>query len=272
MKSFDRIKFQISWRLKETKARINLLLNKNIVVVYTMGKVGSTSIYHSLNKQLKGNVIFTHRMVKENIKKYNSIFLRKNQKPHRTRLGEILFHQIPHKKLKIITLVREPIGRNLSDFFQDLPVYFSDYKNINNYSNAIILKHFMAEYQHDIPLLWFDDEFKETTGINVFQHKFNTRGKYQIIKKKNIEVLVIRADLEDVKKEKVIGEFLTIPDFRIERKNTAKAKYYAQKYSDFIAHVKLEKDYIDRLMTSAFCLHFFSEEEINKLKNNYLNR
>ena len=179
--SFRTLLFKFHWRLREFNERIGLLLHKDIILVYTMGKVGSTSIYYSLKKIFKGRVLFIHRMIKENIDAYNEAFIRKNLKPHRSKMGEMTLGYLPSKKKRIITLVREPIGRNISDFFQDLKVYMDDHNKIENYDDKIIRNQFLNNYPQELPLNWFTDEFQKTTKINIYEHPFDIQKKFTVI-------------------------------------------------------------------------------------------
>ena len=270
--NFNAIKFQIHWRLRELFEKLNLLINSKVILVYTMGKVGSTSIYYSLKKIFKWKVIFIHRMIKENIEEYNKVFIDSNLKPHRSKIGELFLKKIDSKNVKIITLIREPIGRNISDFFQDLPVYLKNYTMVDYYNDQDIIDQFMSNYPHDIPLNWFDNEFFATTKIDVFNSHFDTEKKFCHLKKEDVEVLLIRVDLEDEEKEKLINDFLQLKEFKIERHNVASAKYYSFKYKSFLKNCTFNKEYITKMLDSKYCKHFYSEKEINSLKLRFENK
>ncbi|MDC8005764.1 putative capsular polysaccharide synthesis family protein [Aureisphaera galaxeae] len=269
---FRALLFQIHWRLRELTERINLLFSKDIILVYTMGKVGSTSIYYSLKRKFKGRVLFTHRMIEKNIEAYNKAFIKNNIKPHRSKVGELVLKKMASKNIKIISLVREPIGRNISDFFQDLPVYLKNHRMIDGMEPSDIHSQFLQNYPHKIPLRWFDEEFKETTGIDVFNTPFNKEEKYIVLKEGNVEALVLRVDLDDEKKEKIIGEFLEIDHFHLERRNTASSKPYSQAYNSFKEYCKFNDDYVTNMLKSKYCTHFYSELEISELTTQYENK
>jgi hypothetical protein len=113
-------------------------------------------------------------------------------------------------------------------------VYIKNNKEINSYSNQYILKQFLQNYPHYIPINWFQEEFYLTTNINIFDTAFNTDKKFCILAHKNIEVLIIRSDLVDLKKELIIKQFLNLKKFTIKRENIASQKYYYKKYKSFL--------------------------------------
>lgn len=227
------------------------------VLVYQMGKVASSSIYDSL-KLREVSVFHVHRLNVENILAVKRAHIEKGVSPPSSDvLGRYLNKKITSTKkpAKIISMVREPVGRNISAFFQNL-----------NYINNIeqLISDFMQYYDHDVPLNWFDIEMESQTGINVYDYKFPQRG-YQVICKQPYQLLVMRHDLDDSKKESVIGEFVEIPNFKLIRSNEASSKNYAQHYKEFLSTIKLPQDYVMRMLTSKDAMHFYPEEERQKL-------
>ncbi len=65
IRAAGKLAFQVAWRYRELTERIALSTPGIPIVIYTMGKVGSTSIYYALRKKLGGKVLFTHRMLSE---------------------------------------------------------------------------------------------------------------------------------------------------------------------------------------------------------------
>jgi|SRR5690606_2252081 len=94
------------------------------ILIYQMGKVGSSSIYASLKAKGVPKVFHLHRMNPETTQKMKRTFLEQNLLAQfRTeQLFETIYRKAiqRRKKVKIITLVREPISRNISAFFENL--------------------------------------------------------------------------------------------------------------------------------------------------------
>jgi hypothetical protein len=234
-----------------------------------MGKVGSTSIYYSLKKKYKGQVLFIHRMIQENIDAYNEAFIRKGLKPHNAKIGKLMYGKMSSKMIKIITLVREPIGRNISDFFQDLKVYMDDHSKIESYDDEMIRSQFLNNYPHEIPLYWFTDEFQRTTKINIYEYPFDIKKKYTVINNGAIEVLIMRVDLEDDRKEQLVKDFLGLNELEIKRYNSANDKFYHDRYRSFLMNSKFEDVFVHKMIDSEYCKHFYSKDEIEQFRTLY---
>ena len=107
--------------LEKIYYKVNKLLRSDtIVIIYQMGKVGSSSIYNSVNRYFK-----TYHIHYLNEKIISQIYQKskdKNQSVplHLETSTEVLNLLKSEKKIKIISLIREPISRNLSAFFENL--------------------------------------------------------------------------------------------------------------------------------------------------------
>ena len=101
---------------------INRLKSRNYepVIVYQMGKVGSSTVCSSLKKLKDFDVYHIHVLTEESIKKlenvYKSNFHKTSFFPVHILESQYLSKQLEQgkKKWKVVTLVREPIIRNIS--------------------------------------------------------------------------------------------------------------------------------------------------------------
>ncbi|MCV5836652.1 putative capsular polysaccharide synthesis family protein, partial [Escherichia coli] len=86
----------------------------------------------------------------------------------------VMSHMLKRNQdVRIISLVREPIGRNISMFFQSLPFwmaekYLNDDSAIRSERPQLLQEAFEEHMNHHYPLEWFDNEIKTLTGIDVF--------------------------------------------------------------------------------------------------------
>jgi hypothetical protein len=173
------------------------------------------------------------------------------------------------KKWKIITLVRDPIARNISSFFQLIDdEYEFDYrKKARSMSTdelvEELIQFFLERHDHDVPLTWYDVELKPIFAIDVFATEFPKSRGYQIYHGENADVLLIRLEDLDRCAAVALKEFLGIESFKLMNTNISTDKYYADAYREFIRKVHLPPDYIDRMYTSKFVRHFYSDEEID---------
>jgi len=105
---------KLSWHLRKKDCEP--------VIVYQMGKVGSRSITDSLKSCGVHPVFHIHRINPDNINRVKDEYLKKGRKPLNERQGIILYRSVCRKerKAKFITIVREPVSRNLSASFPKL--------------------------------------------------------------------------------------------------------------------------------------------------------
>ncbi|MFD2656634.1 putative capsular polysaccharide synthesis family protein [Gracilibacillus thailandensis] len=226
------------------------------VIIYQMGKVGSTSISFSLGKKVPHIHSFgpdiTNYFFKRPVKKRNYInYLIKKV---------ILFFFKLKKEPKIITLVRDPLSRNVSAFF-----HYLEETNKHEYENLIIDEYmslFNKRMPHDTPLIWFQNELEKYFNIDVYGYEFDKEKGWNIIQKGKVKVLILQMEKLN-ENEDVIAEFLNKPDFKLVRANTASNKNYIETYNEFKSKFKPNKQLIDILYNSKYMEHFYTNAERN---------
>ena len=236
-----------------------------------MGKVGSSSVVESLQRVDMRLVFHVHRMNPHNIQQVREECLRNNQAPMNEDLGETLYRKVIErgKKAKFITLVREPIGRNISAFFENFSRFTDvDYEK-SNYGTEELIELFMNRYNHEVPLTWFDVEMKETLGIDVYKHDFPKEKGYLRVKGANSELLILKLETDDSIKEKAITEFLDTGDFMLNRSNMGSEKAYSETYQDFTRTLRLPRAYVELMCNAAYTRHFYSEKEIDAMQSRW---
>ena len=289
-KKMDRL---LRWNyLLYTKARyyryLRSLSRRPPLIIFQMGKVGSTSVLESLKACNVGYELFhVHVLSHEWIKKVNDQY-RKASKVHgRSQIGQhvlesmylrtLLDRQFETIEWKIITIVRDPVARNISTFFQALPIYFPElHKNQERdaLSSDLRLPGLVSAFEerfeeHDTPLTWFETHLKPVFGIDVYQKPFPNNVGYQIIQHKNVGVLVMR--LEDLERNarKGFKEFIGVKNFTIHPQNISESKPYADIYKKFKLFFKPSNDYLNRMYNSRYMRHFYSPNEILKFQKNW---
>jgi hypothetical protein len=226
------------------------------ILLYQMGKVGSSSIYNSLKEEYPGVVLTSHWYPSE----------KKDYKLSR------LFNRVVKKKkpLKVISLIREPVGRNVSAFFQnferDTGVSYSD----SEFSVRELREIFLENYNHEIPLIWFDENILANFGIDVFATPFPETG-IMTYSHENIQLLILRSEVADEFKIQAISAFLNLDHFVLKNINISSEKEYAQTYQAFCDQVKLPKPYLDKMCHSKYFTYFYSSETIESTYQKWIN-
>lgn len=248
------------------------------VLIYQMGKVGSSSIEKSLKKIHYTPCYHVHRLNPQNIRAVQQEYAHKRLRYDQwqtDRRALFLYKHIIQKKCpaKIISLVREPVSRNLSAYFQNFYRFTGEaFQQEQNYDIQELIDTFIQEYNHDVPLAWFDKEFLPVLDTDIYHKTFDKQRGFIRYQKEEKDIIVLKCELSDDDKSLLLKEFLHRPDFEIVRANVSKEKNYSAVYKAFLDAVRLPEKYIDRLYSSRYTKHFYSDDEIASLREKWLNR
>lgn len=277
----------------------SLLHGKPWILVHSMGKVGSTTIHKTLSRQLDAYESFhLHWLNPKNLtmeEKFTRTFYQKGRIDNGKRgilpdytlngyyISENLDKISERLRIKIITMTRDPVARNISAFFENLP-YFFGYQIRDNLQAKtpdqvatelckIFKDDFMGQngkcFIDGDPLTWFDEEIKEVIGLNVYSTPFQRDKGYTILRNKKADLLVVRLeDLDNIFSE-AISEFLNVSSIKLESANQGDEKSYAEVYSIFKEKIELPDVYIDELYTSKYAKHFYSDDEITEFRKKW---
>ena len=235
----ENLKHRLRWA-RSAKDTIPLVFNSdNPILVYQMGKVGSTSIIDSLAGRWDGPVLHCHH-----IEFPKTRYIYNN-------------HYKKNKPIYIISLTREPISRNISAFFQNLTIFTQAKVDSFADSTESLIQKFLDSYPHEMPLVWFQDHIERNFSINVFEHPFPESG-YVHISRDNLHLLILRAEISDKLKEEAISSFLKMPNFKLTRSNVGSSKDYAKLYKNFKDSLILPQTYLDQMYDSLYFKHFYA--------------
>lgn len=252
------------------------------VVVHQMGKVASTAIYESLKELNSNDYIFyhTHYLSDQGLQDSEQ-FYRENYcriKAVHTALAHS-FHlrrflkSRKSKRIKVITLVRDPIAKNVSSFFQNLRYWFnisiSPKKFSENPEDTLnkLGDLFINEFpRHDVPLLWLDTELKPVFGIDVFEYPFKLEQGYQIYQGDRADVLLLKLECLNEIVTESMEAFLSVKEFQLKPENIGADKDYAHIYRSFKQQIKLPEAYLDHMYGSKYVQHFYSQQEIDAFR------
>ncbi|MEL6458185.1 MAG: putative capsular polysaccharide synthesis family protein [Cyanobacteria bacterium J06621_15] len=245
-----------------------------------MPKTGSASIAASLKKTGFHNVFHVHKL--DPNEKYPFSYSQK--------LTAFLTEKINNNniKFKLITCVRDPIARNISDIFQILKVnqkfrenglafpstFSSSHKFLKQGMNIKQIQDlFWNDYPyHDLPLFWLDENIKRNLGIDIFSREFPKDKGYLKISQDNIDLLIMKLELSDSLKEEQIAKFIENDNFKLIRTNiTSQDKFsYSHLYNEFKKKIDIPLDYLEKMYSSKYVNHFYTDNEIELMRNYWL--
>jgi Putative capsular polysaccharide synthesis protein len=176
------------------------------------------------------------------------------------------FHLVGHPPTPaapwlVVTMVREPIARAVSDFFQTGerlgrldaahdPAAFGSFLGANI----------------EPALRWFEREFEPTIGVDVYAYPFDAEAGVATIGAPQARVLVLRQESLDVAPH-ALGEFLGLDhDIPVAAANVGAAKTYGDEYERVVRNLRVPSDVLDTAYESKLVRHFYSPAEIERFR------
>lgn len=240
------------------------------VIVYQMGKVGSMAVVRGLQASGVRPVFHAHRLHPSRIRDVHEDIAAKNltaamERRHERDKALQLYREViaRQRPASFITLVREPIGRNVSAFFQNLDVYFPEGIPADNMQ--ALRAGFLERYPHNVPLTWFEEELATTLSIDVYAEPFPWEKGALRITREPFDLLLLKSELPDTQKTRHIADFLGLDTFTLERENVGAVKGYGALYQQFKASLALPASYVDRMAGARYTRHFYNENEIHAM-------
>ena len=261
----DAIRAADAWRLARRLDVLHYVQRSEPVIVFQMGKVGSSSVAASFPTDHHRVVIHTHHLSALRVDEAVS-YARATGLPVRRHFfhARVAAHNVVEsgRPFKVISLVREPVGRSVSKFFHDFERFVGCPAEHSDHSMDEIIEIFLANEAHiDDEAHWFEHQFEPALGVDVYAEAFDPAvGSAQFTAGAGT-VLLMRLELDDADKERVIADFLGEPGFTLDSANVGEARGDGDGYRQFKAEAKLPADYLERKLTSRFATHFYSADE-----------
>lgn len=229
------------------------------VIVAQMGKVGSTSVTKAL-APLGIPVYQVHHLDRAHLDSVAEVLRAAGQDQEHIRHSyHVLTHIVGQSMpAKVISLVRDPVARNLSAFIQNKDVLAQDARGVED-----LIRTFLGTYAHEVPAEYFDLHIRPVFGIDVFATPFDHERKRLLAASGPYSLLVLRAEDPDEIKQAALRELLGRDDIAVARANVAaNKKKYSSVYAEFLSRIHLPGDYVDRLLSSKMARHFYTPEEL----------
>jgi hypothetical protein len=263
---------------REVSAEIRRIVEGDAptVLVYQMMKVGSSTITAALRAFGGLSVFQVHLMNADNINRWRVALRKFPLARFQTGIdiGTLLYKGLIESglKLKIITLVRDPIARNCSFYFHNLDILLQTEDAHERVEMSRLVGEFQDRFDHHGGTRWFDSEFKPVLGVDVYEHPFPHDAGHTRISTDRYDILVMRSDMEDASKKRCVEEFLCIDGLTLAPKNIGSEKPYAAAYRKFLDALELPEAYVNEMLDSEYTRHFFSPDEIATLRARWLRR
>lgn len=227
------------------------LHNNEIILVYQPGKVASTSLYKSI-QNYGYHVLHCHELDKIGSS------------------DDDLYRLLNLYSGKIISLVREPIARRISEMWQGIPyadryVSGADFYDVENYYFNEGIQGALSEFE------WFDTQLKKLFRIDVYAHPFDREKGYTIIKQGRIELLLLKVEKLNELND-VVGKFLDIDQFHLCNDNVGRKKPYRYALQEYKENFTISREMLESIYENKYVKHFYSEQERAEFYQKWTNK
>ncbi|ODA68673.1 putative capsular polysaccharide synthesis protein [Methyloligella halotolerans] len=254
------------------------------VAIYTMGKVASTTIakslqthdipcfdvhslaperYLALLRSIGTNTDFVQRAPQR-----PRLFWRNREEGRKMVMPGHLVDSlwvmqalIERRPIKLISLIREPVGRNISAAFQNMP------QRLQNDPKAIFER--LRKYPVNVPDRWFDEDFRVVTGLDLMDMDHDRDAAHFRFQADNLDILILKTASPDRVKSEILSDFLG-QRIALTRANEANSKWYYRTYREWLAAPsKIRQAYLAECFALKYFRCFFSDEERQRVAEKF---
>lgn len=252
------------------------------VLVYQMAKVGSQTVVRSLRtSRPRPRVFHVHTLTAEGVTAMER-FYRWSRVPSLPGAGHLLVSRYLREQLhrgvtpgrwKVVTMVRDPIARNISLIFQLGRRLIPDFKaqcDAGRLDPVRVFDEFEGTFPGQVDCLrWFHDELHAVFGVDPFAQPFDREAGHQTYRGPLADVLLIRTEDLDRCGEAALRSFLGLHHFRWRRTNVGAHKANGSRYTDLLARIGLPVEYVNRFYDTPEARHFYTPDELDRFRRRW---
>ena len=246
------------------------------LLIWQMGKVGSKSIETALARVNYSGAMFHVHVLSDELIRRGEILKRAELAGNKAYYYNIALRQrlqSDPRGWKIISLVREPVSRNISAFFQNLDIYGAglDCQNPRDLDATVdtLIQRFMNDFDHHRALEWMALELGAVGEVDVYGQPFPINAGFQILTSGNRQVLILRIDDLERVGEAALRAFTGLPEIRLGSENVGDSKSYGKVYKAFKERLVLDQEYVDVMYGSQYARHFYAPSELNRFVDRF---
>lgn len=254
---------------KFVKAKVKKTFKENneIILIFSIGKVGSSTVYNTIkNSSVSIPVFHIHSLNEKRTDQQKKYYKDSNRKSVPLHLFEssAIANELKkyNGKLYVITLIREPISREFSSLFQD-SFNFTNSIHLENDIFINSIKKKLHQLKESLPEEeWFTNELNAVFGIDIYNKEFDLKQGYLMHHENNFSFCLIRLENLDEKFHQITSELFNIK-LNLIKSNDSKDKFYSKSYKDLRNQMKFEENQIRNLIQNRFIKNFYSDFEDN---------
>lgn len=247
------------------------------ILIYQVGKVGSTSISAAIKDSIRDvvPVYQVHNIVhaaelKERDVKSGSFSSQKH-----FNLGQSLLEAIsaqPSLSFKVITGIREPITRWVSEIFQNIDTRYNFLKNPDGSINEDeVVRFIKASIRNEPQSRWFEEEIGSLFGVSVRDIHLDKEKCCCVLKKNNNSFFFYKQEGLSSSTGDILAEFLELDSLSIEKLNVTENKpVFSSAYTKILHNLSFPRADLDSIYSLPLYKSFYSDEEIEGFYKRWL--
>lgn len=248
------------------------------LVVYSAPKTASTSVASALDRTEGLDSIKVHLVRREHFwrgplqpKTAPDGLLRHRaieQEPARSLLFDT------DRPLRIVSVVREPIGFNLSNYTYFGRAYWmrTFWRSSPWLPTDRLVDHFLRTFPHASSSIWWQHEFAAATGIDPIGEGFDAERGWQRYTRGRFDCLVLRADLDDAVKTEALRAFTGREVAAVVRENANDTQSAPGVYSRMREAMAAQHAYVESMLELPASRAFFTPMARRAIADRWLSR
>ena len=247
-------------------------------VVFQMGKVGSTTVSDSLEALSdRPHVYHSHFLTPAGLEWAETQY-RTNYQRTKVLPGHVIDSVVLRDRLdggaplgwRVVTLIRDPVARNLSSFFQTMYLDHPEV-DVSHASDAAVKKlhgSFLEGFDHDFALRWLDDELGAALAVDPYDAVDDGSGGAFVLEPSGVRpgVLILKLEQLRVAGVDALVRFFDREDVPLLDANAAESKEYGGLYSRFAETIEIPTTYLDHMYESKLVRNFYTPDEVAEFR------
>jgi hypothetical protein len=244
------------------------------VLVYAIGKVGSTSLRAGLETCFEpGEVVQTHALGAAERRRLMEL-----RDIHSQAQGSWVapceelwqaLHNGSNPALKVITVVRDPVAREISHMFHMVWGQLSFLERKDLTAKLFREKVYFLPYMDvDSLCTWYEREFDVGLGVRTLHSEFDKERGWSIVRSASrlsnrVDVLYLTTErLSEVWPE-AIAEFLGLGQEIALSRSLSSSKGLYREYEKFVRKIRFPADILRPVYASPAVKHFYTDRQIS---------
>lgn len=243
------------------------------IVVFCMSKTASTAVRRAVRDAVSRPVHKIHLLLPSSIERAEAEYRRTDRgiRPRHIFHASYLVDRLPtpERPWLVISIVREPVMRSVSEFFQSGDRM---HRLVDEDTTLDLLRRYVTDVGIPRTLEWFERELEPSLGIDVYAHPFDRERGFGMFDTPAARMLLLRQESLEGAPE-ALADFLGLPaPVEIDRKNEGAEKEYSALYRSVLDRVRFPEATLDLAYGSRFAQHFYTPAQLESFRARWSGR